>query len=494
MNGDHAHQWAEIALDGFGWITLDPTPGGAPSRMLPASSLEQTGGEQTGGEQTGGEQTSGETGSDETGSEETASASRETASASRETAPEEESLQKGPGTGDESVSDVRESEEERATLEGIALHDLAVALDPWVRKEAALLLGEIGSGIALEGLAKAMFNDPIKFVRAAAIEGMTMADYEQLVKILLEHEDALLRKAAATALGKKDDARALSPLGEALHTDADTGVRAAAAEALGVLGEEGALGLLARALVTEADVDEEVRAAAAAALGELKLPEAVAPLLEALAADAGPEVREAAANALCALGDDGASDQLAQILADDEDAGVRAAAAVALGDLGPPGALSPLMQARAGDESSTVRSCATAALDRYLLSQLTGALQESAAPTARAAAAELLGERGNPSAAPVLIETLNDLHSDVQEAAMAALEKLGAITPLENGSRLLSHSAGVSFIPATTTQQATELPHLPVFEVRSATDTGFLRVAVGDRYSGGLWSPDDQVG
>ena len=226
MNGDHAHQWAEIALDGFGWISFDPTPGGAPSRVRPASSLE------------------------------------ETASASRETAPEEKSLQKEPGTGDESVSDVRESEEERATLEGIALHNLAVALDPQVRKEAALLLGELGGGPALAGLAEAMFNDPIQFVRAAAIEGMALADYEQLVKILLEHEDALLRKAAATALGKKDDARALSPLGEALHTDADTGVRAAAAEALGVLGEEGAFELLARALFTDAEADEEVRAAA----------------------------------------------------------------------------------------------------------------------------------------------------------------------------------------------------------------------------------------
>ena len=30
---DQAHQWAEIALDGFGWVAFDPTPGGAPSRV-----------------------------------------------------------------------------------------------------------------------------------------------------------------------------------------------------------------------------------------------------------------------------------------------------------------------------------------------------------------------------------------------------------------------------------------------------------------------------
>ncbi len=31
---NQAHQWAEIALDELGWITFDPTPGGAPSRAL----------------------------------------------------------------------------------------------------------------------------------------------------------------------------------------------------------------------------------------------------------------------------------------------------------------------------------------------------------------------------------------------------------------------------------------------------------------------------
>ena len=30
---DQAHQWAEIALSGLGWVAFDPTPGGAPSRV-----------------------------------------------------------------------------------------------------------------------------------------------------------------------------------------------------------------------------------------------------------------------------------------------------------------------------------------------------------------------------------------------------------------------------------------------------------------------------
>ena len=33
VNSDQAHQWAEVALDGIGWVTFEPTPaGGAPSR------------------------------------------------------------------------------------------------------------------------------------------------------------------------------------------------------------------------------------------------------------------------------------------------------------------------------------------------------------------------------------------------------------------------------------------------------------------------------
>ena len=38
---DQAHQWAEISLEGLGWITFDPTPGGAPSRVtIPGPSVD----------------------------------------------------------------------------------------------------------------------------------------------------------------------------------------------------------------------------------------------------------------------------------------------------------------------------------------------------------------------------------------------------------------------------------------------------------------------
>ena len=32
VSADQAHQWAEVALNGIGWVDFDPTPGGAGSR------------------------------------------------------------------------------------------------------------------------------------------------------------------------------------------------------------------------------------------------------------------------------------------------------------------------------------------------------------------------------------------------------------------------------------------------------------------------------
>ena len=82
----------------------------------------------------------------------------------------------------------------------------------------------------------------------------------------------------------------------------------------------------------------------------------------------------------------------------------------------------------------------------------------------------------------------------MRAAADNAVNALGTVTSLENGAGLLDHSAGVSFIPGTTTQQASELSHRPVFEVQGELTDGFLRVAVGDRYVNGRWLPDEEAG
>ncbi len=449
VNGSQAHQWAEIALKDYGWIAFDPTPG----EVSPAPSLKDP-----------------------------------IVEDGEEGAAQEPPQGREPGLEGEST----ESGETQSPWEAVALQNLASSTDPEIRAEAAQFLGELGSEPALEGLAKAMFNDPHPLVREAAAAGIALADTDLLAKVLLEHPDALLRMAAATGLGQRGYDRALDPLVEALANDAEPEVRAAVADALGVLGDDGALGPLANALFPNGEVDERVRAAAAAALGELGRPEATVPLSEALASDAGPEVRKAAAAALGALGDDGATEQLALSVLEDDQAEVRTAAANSLGEIQDTSALPSLMQARAGDESAAVRSAASEALDEFPISQLRETLREFGDSSERAAAAELLGERGNASAVPELIEAMSDPDPQVREAATSAVEKLGTLTPLENGGGLLAHSAGVSFVPGTTTQQATELPHVPVFEVRGAAHTDFLRTAVGDRYVNGRWFPEHQ--
>ena len=449
VNGTHACQWAEIALQGIGWVTFDPTPQPGASRAPNTS--------------------------------------------------------KGPGAaggfspGPEGSSPLVGSPEEPEQGEfsepkppGLSLHDLLQSPDPQARAEAALALGGILDESVLVALAEAALSDPNGLVRETAIQAVAMMDLGTLAEILADHEDLAMRVAAAKGLGVKDDPSALGPLTQALLTDLEPEVRAAAAEALGALGAERALLPLAQALLNAPDSEEVVRAAAALALGNLGQPAAVSPLAGVLESDENAAVRKAAAAALGELGNDDATEELIESLAGDEESAVRAVAALALGAIGDPQALAQLMQARAEDESASVRSAATDALDEFTFDELAETLEESAEPEERLAAAELLGERGDPSAASELIGALTDQETEVRAAAQDSIGELGVVTSLENGSALLNHSAGVSFIPGATTQQASELNHVPVFEVSGELHDGFLRTAVGDRYVNGQWLPDEQ--
>ncbi len=346
--------------------------------------------------------------------------------------------------------------------EDIALQNLADALDPDVRKDAAEILGDIGSDRALEGLADAMFNDPDEAVKDAAIDSMASQDFDRLLDILQNDPEPIMRRAAAICLGRKGDPKALNPLGNSL--------------------------------VGQPDADEDVRAAAASALGELLQPEAVEPLSQALKQDDSPKVRKACAGGLAALGQGKGSGPLEQALAEDSEEDVRASAADALGELLSPDSLPALLEGRSNDPSPKVRGACSNAISRYTQSSLEQALESSSDPSVRASAAQVLGEQGNSSAADNLIDALQDPAEEVRRTAEEAVQNLGTVTPLENGGGLLSQDSGTSMIPGTTTGQAAELPHLPVFEVEGADGVDFLRTAVGARYEGGQWYPDQQAG
>ena len=283
VNSDQAHQWAEIALDGLGWVTFNPTPGGAPSRVHLPSSPERSAGDDGGEYDTGGES-------------------------------DEHTV----------VALQNESSERPAT----ALDVLTESQDPDIRAEVATLPVEVGGDGALERLDRAVFLDPADNVRMASLKAAGILDFDLIVRVLHEHQAPSMRIAAAELLGELGDERALAPLLESLSLDAEGGVRAAAAAALGELRDERAVAPLLESL--SLDAEGGVRAAAAAALGELGDERAVAPLLQSLSLDAEGVVRAEVAAALGKLEDPEALALLLDIRSTDESPAVRRAAAIAL--------------------------------------------------------------------------------------------------------------------------------------------------------------------
>lgn len=92
-----------------------------------------------------------------------------------------------------------------------------------------------------------------------------------------------------------------------------------------------------------------------------------------------------------------------------------------------------------------------------------------------------------------LVEDLSDQDASVREDALEALAELGDVTLLENGGGIVTEEGTPSWHGGTTTLQAPELAQVPVFNIRGATHTGYLRVAVGDTYENGRWRQLDPV-
>ncbi len=329
------------------------------------------------------------------------------------------------------------------------------------RADAAQELAGFRSDVALEALAHAGLYDPSLLVKDAALDTISEWDFETLVELLQEHPEPAIRRAAAAALGRLDDPRAVEPLATALLTDDAA----------------------------------EVRQESAKALRRLRDSEAVSPLIQSLLQDEDSSVRAEAAAALGALEDERAGQALLETLEADTSALVREAGAKALGHIRGSNPLAELDAARVDDLSAGVREEAGLALRRYTPAELIDALHNATAADDRAVAARLLGERKITVAIPDLILALNDSHKIVREAATAALAEFGDLQELENGSSLLSHSGGVAMIPGTTTRQSSGLPRIPLYRLEGATSTDFLRTAVGDVYTGRGWSdtPDETI-
>ena len=375
------HQWAEIALQGLGWVTVDPTPRVDFNHGLHAAS-----------------------------------------------------------------------------------EALSCCSSPQMREAAEPLTGDPDNPALLLQLFDAIEDartspTSIAAYNAAKSALITLA-FDELIGILLEHEDPLMRTAAAYGLGVLRDPEAAAPLIQALAMDEDPQVRAAAADALGVVGKGKA--------------EEE--------------------LLLALAADLDVGVRVAAARALGVLRTHWAADRMLPSLRSDPSFRVRAEVALALGEIKNSVALRPLLATRSDDESAVARAAAAEALDKWSCSALIRVLESAEDSTERAAAAELLGEAACASAMPALGRALSDPDADVREAARTALERMGAeVTRLENGGAIATLGDVATWAPGATTSQAPVPAHVPVFEVSGAAQTSYLRTGVGDVYELGGWRQLDPV-
>ena len=390
VNADQAHQWAEIALDGVGWITFDPTRHDA----FP------------------------------------------------------------PRGEDQSLLSL--------------IEELINSEDPGIREDAAHALGDLGDPEALPALLDAALNDESVAVRLAAETAIIKIGIEELIRVLLNHDDPVARRNAAELLG--------------------------AYASSNIFGDEGrskAVDALLQAL--SSDADARVRTASISGLEKIGGEAAETGVLQASVADEEVSVREAAIRALGNMKARWTAEEMVTLLREDANAVIREAAAWTLGELKEAVALQPLIDAR-DDRVEAVREAAAEALRKWLIPDLTTVLLESDDMVQRAAAAKVLGETGDIAAVPALNWGLNDPAISVRAAALDALSAMGEITILENGSGLLTADRGRALVSGTTTLAHPEPPATPIFAVEGASHTGYLRTGVGDIYAEGQWLAEKQTG
>ena len=305
-----AHQWAEIALDGLGWVTLDPFPRDARSDadidhawLITMEDLA-------------------------------ASAS----SAVRNAVPA-----------------LRDGAENAGAL--LKLFEVVDAVeDPAVRLAARLALGALN----LDRFTALLVEDGSPELRMVAAYGLgVIADPESqdvLIQVLAADEHAGVRESAAEALAFLGKDGAEETLLLALDADPAAAVREASALTLGTLQTESTAARMIPAL--DADSSAAVRAAVAWALGEIQHDPALPVLLNARREDGSATVRDAAAEAISEweFGD------LVAILEGAVEPDLRAAAAQVLGESNLEEAIVPLGKAL-NDSEQKVREMVLAALE-----------------------------------------------------------------------------------------------------------------------------------
>ena len=314
VTADQAHQWAEIALDGIGWVRFDPTlidafPPEAEAEPLPTlvEELESSDDPQVREEAA---QTLGDLGEPEALPALIEAAESDRSLAVRLAA--ETSIHKiGVDELIWLLLNHEDPEMREAAADGLRVagtyrgvdalrQALSTDVDTRVRLASVRALAKIGGQKAEEGLLAAVLADEEAVVREAAVLGLGKLKArwtaEDLVAVLRNDPAAEVRAAAALVLGEFRDPVALRPLMDARDADSDHTVRDAAIEALRQWDSSELVYVL---LTAE---DPLTRAAAARLIGERRYAEGI-PALGIALGDPEEVVRLAAEEALRMIGD-----------------------------------------------------------------------------------------------------------------------------------------------------------------------------------------------
>jgi HEAT repeat protein len=224
---------------------------------------------------------------------------------------------------------------------------------------------------------------------------------------------------AIQQMGESNDPRAVEMIAKESLDDGSSEVQQAAAEMLGRMGDARALETLSMMLEVGTP---PVQAAAATAMMEIGDPRAVPFLTEALK---GPntEVREAVIAGLVKLGAASAPQLVASLK--EMNRFTRAGAVVALVQIGEPAIAS--LSATFEDKAPEAREAAAEILAKMGPPAVPGLIQalQLAKENTRRQIAEVLGRIKEPTAAPALVDLLQDKSHSVAAAAARALDILG---------------------------------------------------------------------
>ena len=407
---DQAHQWAEVAFAGIGWVTFDPTPpGGSLSRV---GEYYEPGGD---------------------------GPIEQRLSDSIELLANEYPLRR-----EAAARALAEIGYPKAigSLANVALADE----DPLVRQAAVEALVELGANHPDE------FSVTLAKVIADGGPGVRPSHVD-LFMGSVESESPQVRRDSATVLGLLGDEGSIGHLVNLTLFDTDESVRRTGESALadlaathadayqrlaevtlfdsGLSARIAAAEILMRALFHD---DPSVRLAAMEPLVELGFVEAVQPLLHLVLYDESETVRKAAAATLGRLAPSDAAGRLGQV-AEHEDPELRILAVEGLGEMGDLAAIDPLFLSVLADDDVRVRLAAARGLGKMSHPRalnLVWAAFNNEDPDLRVAATEILGEMGNLWAMGPLAEAaLYDVERQVRIAAAKALGKLEPIEALE---------------------------------------------------------------